>query len=53
MDKEPLQDDIDKLIMWSENGRCYSFFRNVNVYTHDMETLGWIVKWDNLLYGKL
>ena len=23
-DKHKLQDDIDKLVRWSENGRCYS-----------------------------
>ena len=22
-DKQNLQDDIDKLVKWSENGRCY------------------------------
>ena len=32
-DKQILQDDIDKLVRWSENGRCYSILGNVNVYT--------------------
>ena len=31
-DTQTLQDDIDKLVRWSENGRCYSIFGNVNVY---------------------
>ena len=31
-DKQKLQDDIDKLVRWSENGRCYSILGNVNVY---------------------
>ena len=39
-DKQQLQDDIDKFIKWSENGRCYSIFKNVNAYTQGMETLG-------------
>ena len=39
-DRQQLQDDIDKLIKWSEIGRCYSIFKNVNAYTQDMETLG-------------
>ena len=32
-DKQNLQDDIDKLVKWSENGRCYSILGNANVYT--------------------
>ena len=31
---QKLQDDIDKLVRWSENGRCYSILGNVNVYAH-------------------
>ena len=38
-DKQNLQDYIDKLVKWSENGRCYSILGNVNVYTHGQETL--------------
>ena len=38
-DKQKLQDDIDKLVGWSENGRCHSILGNVNVYTQGMETL--------------
>ena len=38
-DKQKLQDDIDKLVRWSENGRCYSIFGNVNVYSQGLETL--------------
>ena len=37
--KQKLQDDIDKLVRWSENGRCYSILGNVNVYTQGLETL--------------
>ena len=32
-DKQNLQDDIDKLVKWSENGRYYSILGNANVYT--------------------
>ena len=35
--KHSLQDDIDKLVKWSENGRCYSILGNANVYTQDRE----------------
>ena len=38
-DKKKLQDDIDKLVRWSESGKCYSMLGNVNVYTQDLETL--------------
>ena len=38
-DKHKLQDDIYKLVRWSENGRCYSMLGNVNVYTQSLETL--------------
>ena len=34
-----LQDDIDKLVRWSEKGRCYSILGNVNVYTQGLEIL--------------
>ena len=36
-DKQNLQDDIDKLVKWSENGRCYSILGNANVYTQGRE----------------
>ena len=36
-DKQNLQEDIDKLVRWSENGRCYSILGNVNVYTWGRE----------------
>ena len=36
--KQKLQDDIDKLVRWSENGRCYSILGNVNVFTQGLET---------------
>ena len=32
-DKQSLQDDLDKLVKWSENGKCYSILGSVNVYT--------------------
>ena len=38
-DKQKLQDDIDKLVKWSENGRCYYILGNVNVYTQGREIL--------------
>ena len=38
-DKQKLQDDIDKLVRWSENGRCYSILENVNVYKQGLEIL--------------
>ena len=38
-DKQKLQDDLDKLIRWSENYRCYLILGNVNVYTQGLETL--------------
>ena len=47
-DEKNSQDDIDKLDKWSENGRCYYIFGNVNVYTHGLETLAWTMKWEEL-----
>ena len=38
-DKQHLQNDIDKLVKWSGNGRCYSILGKVNSYTHDTEPL--------------
>ena len=38
-DKQNVQDDIDKLVKWSEKCRCYSILGNVNVYTQGQETL--------------
>ena len=38
-DKQKSQDYIDKLVKWSENGRCYSILGNVNVYTQGREIL--------------
>ena len=38
-DKQKLQDDIDKLVRWSENGRCYSILGNVNVFTQGLGIL--------------
>ena len=39
--RQKLQDDIDKLVKCSENGRCYSILENVNVYTQGREILAW------------
>ena len=35
-DIDTLQDDLTKLIKWSENGRCYLILVNVNASTLDM-----------------
>ena len=35
-DKQKLEDDIDKLVKRSENGRCYSILGNVNVCTQGL-----------------
>ena len=32
-DKQSLQDDLDKLVKWSKNGKCYSILGRVNAYT--------------------
>ena len=37
-DKQHLQNDIDKLIKWSKNGRCYSILGNVNANSHKTGT---------------
>ena len=47
-DKQKLQDDIDKLVKWSENGRCYSILGNVNVYTQGLEIRARTMKWEEL-----
>ena len=39
-DKQHLQNDLDRLVKWSDNGRCCSILRNVNAYIQDMGT--WI-----------
>ena len=40
-DKQQLQDDIDKLIMWSEKWQMLFNFENiVNAYMQGRETLG-------------
>ena len=31
--KQSLQDDLDKLVKWSKNGKCYYILGSVNVYT--------------------
>ena len=37
-DKKKLQNDLDRLVKWSENGRCCSILENVNAYIQDMGT---------------
>ena len=32
-DKHSQQVDLDKLVKWSENDKCYSIWGNVNAYT--------------------
>ena len=34
-DKQHLQNYVDKLVKWSENGRCYSILGNINAYTQE------------------
>ena len=31
--KQSLQDDLDKLVKWSGNGKCHSILGSVNAYT--------------------
>ena len=38
-DKQQLQDDIDKLIKWSEKWQMLFNFRHVNAYTQGIETV--------------
>ena len=47
-DKQSLQDDLEKLVKWSENGKCYSILGSVHVYTYDMETWTKNIKWGML-----
>ena len=37
-DKQSLQEDLNKLVKWPKNGKCYYILGSVNVYTEDMET---------------
>ena len=49
-DKQKLQDDIDKLVKWSEKWHklCYSILGNVNVYTQGRGILAWTMQWEEL-----
>ena len=47
-DKQHLRNDLDKLVKWSENGRCCSILGNVNAYTQDTGTWMETVKWELL-----
>ena len=44
-DYEHVQEDLDKLIKWSENGRCYVILVNVNVFTQAMGMKMCIIQW--------
>ena len=46
-DKEKLQDDIDKLVRWSEQLQML-FLGNINVFTRDLEILARTMKWEEL-----
>ena len=35
-DKQKIQDEMDILVRWSENGSCYSILGNINVYTQNL-----------------
>ena len=37
INKNYINYDIDKLVRWSENGRCFSILGNVNIYTQGLE----------------
>ena len=44
-DKKKLQDDIDKLVRWSEKWQI-NFFGNVNAFTQGLEMLARTMKWE-------
>ena len=44
-DKKKLQDDIDKLVRWSEKWQI-NFFGNVNAFTQGLEMLARSMKWE-------
>ena len=48
VDKQKLQDDIDKLVRWSEKWQMLFNLGNVNVYTEGLETLACTMKWEEL-----
>ena len=47
-DKQKIQDDIDKLVKWSEKWQMLFNFGNVNVYTQGREILALLMKWEKL-----
>ena len=47
-DQQKIQDDIDKLVRLSENGRCYSILGNVIVFTQVLEILARTMEWEEL-----
>ena len=47
-DTRQLQDDIDKMIKWSKNGRYPSILSFLNAYAHGTETLWCTMKWEVL-----
>ena len=50
-----LQDDIGKLIKWSEKmADVITFWKHVYAYTQGMErNTGWTMKWEQLFYVQL
>ena len=47
-DKQCLQDDLDKLVKWSEKWQMLLNLGSVNVYTYDMEIWMKNIKWGML-----
>ena len=41
-DKQHLQNDLDRLVKWSEKWQCCSILGNVNAYIQDMGTLNYM-----------
>ena len=47
-DIQHLQNDLDKLVKWSKNYRCYRILGNVNAYLQDKGTLMLTINWEIL-----
>ena len=52
INKNYINYDIDKLVRWSKNGRCYSILGNVSIYTHGLEIRVCTNKLEELLREK-
>ena len=48
-DKQNLQDDIEKLVKWSEKWQISFNFGKCNIYTQGQETLASTMKWEEIL----